>query len=161
MRTLIITASSIILSGALVAQTPAPSAATETMRGARQIDAYDRAIAPHVAKARATYPAAKKRFLAGLPPGHTFGVMVRLYERAEKAREQRYEDVLVGVKTIKNGIVYGWINSKPVQVANHRQGERVQFPESEIMNWLIVHPDGTEEGNFVGKFLDRWKPPKA
>jgi hypothetical protein len=28
---------------------------------------YDKAIAPYVAKARATYPKAKKRFLAGLP----------------------------------------------------------------------------------------------
>ena len=29
-------------------------------------EAYDQAIAPYVAKARATYPAAKKRYLAGL-----------------------------------------------------------------------------------------------
>jgi hypothetical protein len=28
---------------------------------------YDRTIAPYVAQARATYPAAKRRFLAGLP----------------------------------------------------------------------------------------------
>jgi uncharacterized protein YegJ (DUF2314 family) len=161
MRTLLILASVSILSSALAAQTNAPSDKPETMRGPRQMDAYNRAIAPYVAKARSTYPAAKKRFLAGLPPRHTFAVMVRLYERAEKAREQRYEDVFVGVKAIKKGTVYGWINSKPVTITNHRQGERVQFPDSEIMNWLIVRPDGTEEGNYVGKFLDHWKPPKA
>ena len=39
-----------------------------------QLVEYDKAIAPYVAKARATYPAAKKRFWAGLPPGYSFSV---------------------------------------------------------------------------------------
>jgi len=43
-----------------------------------QLIEYDKAIAPYVAKARATYPAAKARFLAGLPPGYSFAVRVRL-----------------------------------------------------------------------------------
>ena len=40
--------------------------------------AYDKAIAPYVAKAKRTYPAAKKRYLAGLPPGWRFCVSYRL-----------------------------------------------------------------------------------
>jgi uncharacterized protein YegJ (DUF2314 family) len=161
MRIFILFASVSLLSSASVAQTNAPPDKPDTMRGKSQTDAYIRAIAPYVAKARASYPAAKKRFLAGLPPHYTFAVWVRLYQRDEKTREQRYEDVFVGVKAIKSGTVYGWINSKPVAITTHRQGEQIQFPESEVMNWLIVHPDGTEEGNVVGKFLDHWKPPKA
>ena len=39
-----------------------------------QAAALERAIAPYVAKARETYPEAKKRYLAGLPPKHTFFV---------------------------------------------------------------------------------------
>jgi hypothetical protein len=31
------------------------------------------------------------------------------------------------------------------------------FPESELIDWLISRPDGTEEGNVVGKFLDEWQ----
>ena len=25
------------------------------------------------------------------------------------------------------------------------------------MDWVITHPDDTEEGNVVGKFLDEWQ----
>jgi hypothetical protein len=31
------------------------------------------------------------------------------------------------------------------------------FAETEVMDWLISHPDGSEEGNFVGKFLDTYQ----
>ena len=30
--------------------------------------------------------------------------------------------------------------------------------ESDVLDWTISKPDGTEEGNFVGKFLDTYKP---
>ena len=33
----------------------------------------------------------------------------------------------------------------------------VMFPESELVDWVITHPDGIEEGNVVGKFLDEWQ----
>src|SRR5256885_660569 len=48
------------------------------MSSKEKLAAYDRAIAPYVAKARAPYPDAKKRFLAGLPPGYRFSVRVPL-----------------------------------------------------------------------------------
>lgn len=160
----IVTAVLLLMSVAAYGQTgdyaKAPPDRPVKMRGPRQMDAYDRAIAPHVRKARATYPAAKKRFLAGLPPHYIFSVWTRLYQKDEKSRELRHEDVFIGVEAIKNGRVYGWINSKLLLVTNHRQGQRIQFPESDVMNWLILRPDGTEEGNHVGKFLDHWKPPK-
>jgi uncharacterized protein YegJ (DUF2314 family) len=118
---------------------------------------YDKAIAPYVAKARASYPAARKRYLAGLPPNHTFYVWTRLYDR----HAGRVEDVFIRVAAVKDGLVHGLIANIPDWVTNYRRGERVHFPESEVMNWVIVRPDGTEEGNFVGKFLEHWKPPKA
>ena len=39
---------------------------------------FERAIAPYVAQARATYPQAKQRFLAGLPRGQSFFLTARL-----------------------------------------------------------------------------------
>ena len=35
-------------------------------------------------------------------------------------------------------------------------GDSYQFSESDLLDWLITHPDGSEEGNFVGKFLDSY-----
>ena len=131
------------------------------VRGQALADAMDRAAAPYVAKARATYPAAKKRYLAGLPPNYTFAVGVRLYQRDKKSGEKRHETVLVVVEKIKDGSIEGPINSNLLLLTNYRRGQRIRIPESELMNWLILRPDGTEEGNYVGKFLEHWKPPKA
>lgn len=118
-----------------------------------QVAAYDKAIAPYIAKARATYPAAKQRFLAGLPPGHRFSVRIRLVDR-----DGKFEDAFIGVETIKAGTITGVINSHLDLVTDYKKGQRMSFPESRIDNWLILRPDGTEEGNAVGKFLDTYKP---
>jgi uncharacterized protein YegJ (DUF2314 family) len=114
---------------------------------------YEKAIAPYIAKARATYPAAKKRFLAGLPPGHRFSVRVALFDR-NRARE----DTFVRVEKIEGGQITGTISNELLLVKNYKTGQRITFPESKIDNWLILRPDGTEEGNVVGKFLDHYNP---
>src|SRR5216684_637157 len=49
--------------------------------GEEQVAAFDKTIAPYIAKARANYPAAKRRFEAGLPSGYRFSVQMPLYDR--------------------------------------------------------------------------------
>ena len=121
--------------------------------------AYDKAIAPYVAKARATWPAAKKRFLAGLPEGWTFAVSYRLLQSDKRSKQERFEDTFVNVDQIKGGKVRGTIGNKLGIVTNYRQGEAIEFPESKIMNWVFIRPDGSEEeGNVLGKFLEHYKP---
>jgi len=117
-----------------------------------QLAAYDKAIAPHIAKARATYPSAKKRFLSGLPLSHLFLVRTRLTDSRGVV-----EDCLVEVESIKEGKITGKINRVDL-LDNYKAGQRITFSESKIDNWLILRPDGTEEGNYVGKFLDHYKP---
>jgi hypothetical protein len=136
---------------------PGPPDTPRRMLGEQGI-AYDKAIAPYIAKARATYPAAKKRFLEGLPPGYLFSVWIRLTQNDKKSGQLRYEDVFAAVDSIRNGIVRGRINNKILLLTNHKEGERISISESEIKNWLILRPDGVEEGNPVGKFLDHYKP---
>lgn len=121
--------------------------------------AYDKAIAPYVAKARATWPAAKKRFLAGLPWGWTFAVSYRLLQTDEPTKQKRFEDTFVNVKEIKGGMIHGTIGNKLDVVTNYHEGQSIEFPESKIMNWVFIRPDGSEEeGNVLGKFLEHYKP---
>lgn len=115
---------------------------------------YDRLIAPYVAKARATYPTAKKRFLDGLPPRYTFAVWMRLYQKQE-GKVVAFEDCFLSVERIVGGRIYGRLENKPQAVAGYSMGDHVVGPESEIRNWMIEHPNGFEEGNVVGKFLER------
>jgi hypothetical protein len=35
------------------------------------------------------------------------------------------------------------------------------FPAGELVDWMIARPDGSEEGNEVGKFMDTYVPPAA
>jgi len=41
-------------------------------------------------------------------------------------------------------------------VNGYRRGDAHEYPEEELIDWLISRPDGSEEGNVVGKFLDDW-----
>ena len=143
------------------AQSKAPVDKPQSLRGEKQYQAMEKAIAPYVAKARATYPAAKKRFLAGLPPNYLFTVWLPFDEHDKKSGQQRREHLFVLVERIKGGTVFGRINNRTLALKNLHYGDRVQFPESRIQNWCIVRPDGSEEGNYVGIFLDYWKPPKG
>jgi uncharacterized protein YegJ (DUF2314 family) len=104
------------------------------------------AIAPYVAKGRATWPEAKKRFLTGLPTGISLLVRVRLRQG------NKVEESFVEVTSIKGGNITGNINSMDI-LTNYKTGQRITIPESEIEDWLIQYPNGSQEGNVVGKFL--------
>ena len=118
-----------------------------------QVGAFERAIAPYVAKARATYPEAKKRFLAGLSVKQKFLLATRLRDK-----DGKWEQAFITVDRIKDDKITGTISSDLIGVKEFKRGQKYTFPASDILDWLITKPDGTEEGNFVGKFLDTYKP---
>ena len=123
------------------------------IEGVQQQAQVDRAIAPYVAKARNTYSAAKKRFVAGLPPRYLFSLTTKLWDRSHT----KSEVVFVVADKIKNGTVTGHLATHTKQPIGYDWGDRVSFPESQVIDWTIVHPDGTEEGNIVGKCLDTYQ----
>jgi hypothetical protein len=110
-------------------------------------------IQPYVEKARKTYPEAKTRFFNGLPKGEAFFVTARLTDK-----EGHWEEVFLRVREIKDGKIRGTIASDIDLVKGYKMGDEYTLPESELLDWTISKPDGTEEGNFVGKFLDSYKP---
>jgi uncharacterized protein YegJ (DUF2314 family) len=118
-----------------------------------QVKKLEDAIAPYVKKARESLPEAKKKYLAGLPKDYVFFVTIKLYDPSKK-----YEQVFVRVTSWKGESVQGILASDVSIVQNHSKGEKLTCSESEIMDWTISKPDGSEEGNFVGKFLDTYHP---
>jgi len=118
-----------------------------------EVRKFEEAINPYVKKARKTYPDAKRRFLAGLPSGQVFFLSTRLSDSTG-----RWEQVFIEVKEINGGKVKGLIASEIESVSGYAHGDSYTFPESELIDWTISKSDGTEEGNFVGKFLDTYKP---
>jgi len=119
---------------------------------ATEANRIETASKPYIDKARQSYPQAKKRFLAGLPPKHSLFVTISLRDRTGN-----YEQAFIAVQKIEGGNITGRIWNDIAVVSGYKFGDRYTFPESELIDWLITHPDGTEEGNFVGKFLDEYQ----
>ena len=114
-----------------------------------ELKKIEEALKPHIKKARETYPDAKRRFLAGLPPQHSFFITTRLRDD-----EGRFDQVFIAVKEIKGGVVRGLIWNDVNLVKGYKHGDEYKFPEGEVLDWTISKPDGTEEGDFIGKFFD-------
>ena len=125
-------------------------------KGRAEAEEYEAAIAPYVEQGRRTYPAAKKRFLDGLPAGQNFFVVTNLRDGSGTS-----EQVFVTVASISEGRITGRIASDILGIRGFRRGDPYTFPETDLVDWLITHPDGTEEGNVVGKFLDEWQKPRS
>lgn len=113
---------------------------------------YEEALKPHLEEAKKTFPDAKKRFLAGLPSGERFLITVELKD--EKGIPEKF---YVEVGNIKDGVIKGTIASNIRRLAKVKRGEKYSFPETDLIDWMIVKPDGGEEGNFVGKFLNEYR----
>jgi hypothetical protein len=117
-----------------------------------EVDKYEAAIAPYVEKGRLTYPDAKKRYLAGLPADHHFFAVTKLRDETGVI-----EQVFIAVASIKDDRITGRISSDIRVVKGFKNGDPYSFPERDLVDWLITHPDGSEEGNVVGKFLDEYQ----
>jgi hypothetical protein len=140
------------LAGTAVAQQEIPDR-PPSVTAADQAD-LDRAMAPVVAKAMSTYPGAKRRFEAGLPRGQVFFVTTRLRDATG-----RWEQVFVRVESISQGFVTGTIESPVNLVKGFAKGDHHRFAEAAVLDWMIRHRDGHEEGNLVGRFVDTYQPP--
>ena len=114
-------------------------------------DSMQAAIQPAVVEAHRTYPDARRRFLNGLPPGNRFYVTTRLRDTAG-----RVEQVFVAVDSLRDSTIFGRVASPIGLVEGYREGQAHVMPERGILDWTILLPDGREEGNFVGKFLDAY-----
>jgi uncharacterized protein YegJ (DUF2314 family) len=129
--------------------TSGPSDRPVSVRGNDARARFRKRIEPYVKKARASYPGAKRRYLAGLPPGEVFYVTAELVDQ-----ERGFEQVFVRVQKIENGTITGMIANDIHVVRGYRNGDTHRVAERDIVDWLISRRDGSEEGNFVGKFLD-------
>jgi hypothetical protein len=104
---------------------------------------------PLTIRAQASLPDAIRRFAAGLAPNHYFSVTIRLYDRTG-----REENVFVGVQGLRGDTLVGHLNSEIRVVTGFQRGMRVLVLPDAVLDWTILRPDGSEEGNLIGKWID-------
>jgi uncharacterized protein YegJ (DUF2314 family) len=142
------------------AQQPSPSPTPPPDRStavtAEDIKQFEETLKPYIEKARQTYPEAKKRFLACLPKGQWFSVTTKIYDE-----QGRFEQVFIEVKEIKDGVIKGVIANEVNVVTKFKLGDAYSLPEKDLLDWTISYPDGTEEGNFVGKYIESLQKPQS
>ncbi len=108
------------------------------------------ALKPLVVKARSTLPDAKKRFLAGLPARHYMSVTTGLTDK-----NGRHEQVFVSVESWIGDVVTGKLGND-VRLEGYKKLQELKVNEKDILDWTIVNPKGEEEGNILGKFIEKW-----
>lgn len=132
-------------SAEIAANAPADSvriaAGTEIKDLQQQIDSVS-------AEARKTLPGAKSRFFKGLGKGEAFFLTLNLKEG------NTVERVFIRVTKWKEKNIAGIISNDIVGLSTYKNGQEITFTEDEVVDWTITKPDGSEEGNYIGKFMD-------
>jgi len=108
------------------------------------------ALKPLIVQARATLPDAKKRYLAGLPSGHFMSVTTGLTDK-----NGHHEQVFVTIDSWTGDVVNGRL-ANDVSLEGYKRGQALKVNEKDMLDWTIVNPKGEEEGNVLGKFIDKW-----
>jgi len=94
------------------------------------------------------WPDVKARFAKGLSAGEHLFVTTTLTSPGKT------ESVFIAVSSIAGTKIIGVISSEIMNVAGYKANDRYTLEEAAVTDWLIAKPDGSEEGNLVGKYLD-------
>ena len=109
----------------------------------------DSAMWPQIVEAKATLKEVHKRWNKGLPKGDQLFVTVRLYN--EKGE---FEHVLGRVDKWVPNRLFVTIASVMTTSDKFKPGMSMSFEQTIVVDWKIVHADGSEEGNYVKQFLE-------
>jgi hypothetical protein len=111
----------------------------------------DSAMWPKIEEAKQTLKEVHKRWNKDLPKGDQLFVTLRVYN--EKGE---FEHVLGRVdKWLPNRII-ATISSLMTTTNKFKPGQSLTTEQTNVVDWKIVHADGSEEGNFVKKFLEEY-----
>lgn len=116
-----------------------------------RIRRLDEAIKPLIEEARKTLPEAKAKYLKGLSTGERFSITTKLRDDIGN-----FEQVFVFVDQWNGTTISGTLGND-VKLRGFKRGDKLKVEEKDVLDWTISKPDGTEEGNVIGKFLDTWK----
>ncbi len=111
----------------------------------------DSAMWPQIEEAKVTLKEVHKRWNKSLPKGDQLFVTVRLYN--EKGE---FEHVLGRVDKWVPNRLFVTIASIMTTSNKFKPGMSMAFEQTIVVDWKIVHADGSEEGNYVKRFLEEY-----
>jgi len=127
----------------------APADAPIYARDDSGVEQMQRLLDPCFARAKETYPAARQRYLSCQSGDRPFFVSVNLLDA-----DGRTEQVFLVVDSIRTDSIRGRIWNEVTMIRGYRLKQPIVVPESSVLDWAFANPDGSEEGNYVGKAVD-------
>ena len=135
------------LSAPALAQSARPVVLTDapaTAAGRRVLAAANEELAGPMREAQRELKPVRRRFQKGLPANEQLFVTVRLVKADTVFRR-------VAAR------VLGWDDSRVQALVPTGYADDVlplSFPESAVIDWMLLRKDGREEGNYIGRYLD-------
>jgi uncharacterized protein YegJ (DUF2314 family) len=102
------------------------------------------------AKARSKLPELHKAFSSGLQPGEFIQIKVP-FPTPEGGNEWMW----VEVTSWKGSKIRGLLENEPLNVPDLHGGQIVEIREGDVFDYLLQHPDGSQEGNTTGAILKK------
>jgi hypothetical protein len=62
--------------------------------------------------------------------------------------------VFVVITGVRSDTLVGYLASEIGLVTQFRRGDRMLVLPDAVLDWTVVRPDGSEEGNLIGKLID-------
>lgn len=111
----------------------------------------EKLIAPYIEKARATFPAVKKKYIAGdyVREKRELDVQIELTDK-----DGDREMVFVMVTQCLGNRFQGIVTNEIQLLKEFKKGDEVSFTQDQVKNWVVVDSLGNEEGNYVGKAIE-------
>ena len=111
----------------------------------------EKLIAPYIEKARETFPAVKKKYIAGdyVREKRVLDVQINLVDK-----DGTKEMVFVHVTQCLGNRFQGIVTNEIELLKEYKKGDTVSFTQDQVKNWVVVDSQGNEEGNYVGKAIE-------
>lgn len=93
-------------------------------------------------------PLIRSRFQAGFRSGEALHIK-HGFPTPDSSREFMW----IAVTRWENGCIRGFLANDPQYRHDLRAGQSIEIAEEDAFDWLIVHPDGREEGAFTNRLL--------
>ena len=107
-----------------------------------------------VQRARARLPEWRKRFQAGLLAGDILCVKKEFTTSGGQV-ERMWVEI---IEWNDDGAISGVLQNEPVQATDFQEGQQILLKESDIIDVIHIHPDGTFEGNETGLIKQSTSP---
>jgi len=111
----------------------------------KQLDAV---IPAPILRARRSLPQIKQRYLLGLGSDEKLFLTARIFDKSGV-----FEQVFAEVQDWSRDSVIAVIANDLDAVREYQKGQTITFSEKHVLDWIVTRPDGSAEGNFVGRYI--------